>query len=258
MKKGTFMLRSLAITPCDHDRHGRYCSKCGQEVEPAPLTFATMATEFVATWLQRGFRATVLGLTLAPGQQIRHYLRQDRSLLVKPVSYLVIMSAFRYWTVSLHSRTAGKLDATAMGLAGASGEERQLLPVVGWVYDHFYQIQLVQAALLALMLRFVFFRRSGTSLPEFTIAMTYILAQSTMINGLLHLFSLPFGRLPPEMLTLAAGTGFTLFGIVQFLQVRDIGGIARVLGAQMATLAVTLSAFILAVLVWLTWTETPA
>lgn len=245
------MLRSLMPLPCQHDHNGRFCCKCGQEVEPARLTFAAMATEFMAGWLQRGFRATVIGLLLAPGVQIRHYLTENRSLLVKPVNYLIVMSAFHYWTLQLHSRSTGRLDNAALGIDPADRDMRLLAPALQWVYDHFYMIQLFQAGLLALMLRFVFFRRSGATLPEFTIAMTFLVAQSTLLNGLLHLLFVPVGMLPPSALLLVTGAGYTFFGIAQLMRVEDAGGYARVVGAQLSAAFVSLIVILVGMLFWL-------
>lgn len=245
------MLRSLTPLPCDHDRHGRYCSKCGQEVDPPRLTFAAMVMEFQAVWLQRGFRSTIVGLMIAPGVQIRHYLRENRNLLVKPVNYLIVMSAFHYWTLLLHSRTGDRLDTAAMGIDPADGNARKLVPAFHWIYDHFYMLQLFQAAVLALMLRFVFFRRSGATLPEFTIAMTFLLGQSTLINGLIHLFFLPFGMLPPSELPLLAGSAYTFFGIVQLLQIRSTTGFARVAGAQVSAALLAVLVLLVGMTLWL-------
>lgn len=231
------MLAPFKTAPCIHDRHGRYCSKCGVELDPPPLTFRSIATEFLAVWLQRGFRDTVVGLTFAPGHQIRHYLRENRGLLVKPVNYLIVIAAFRYWSLTLYNRAEKEIDDAVLGIDGTVPQHSAIETGIRWIYDHVYQIQFLQAALMALILRFVFFRRAGFSLPEFTIAVIYILAQSTMIQGVLALFFTPFHHVPPATLTTAAGVAYTFFALSQLLSPVTAGKMLRIAAVQVVVMA---------------------
>ncbi len=247
------MLRSYRPVPCHHDRHGRYCSKCGLEINPPRLTFHVMAIEFVATWLQRGFRATALGLLLAPGQQIRFYLRENRNLLVKPVNYLFVIAAFHYWVLTLYDRSKNGIDNAVMGLSADSATDRAAAGILHWLYDHYYQMQLVQAALLALLLRFVFFRRSGFTLPEFTIAVTYIVAQNTLLQSIVDLFFTPFHRVAPQLLTTGLAFSYNTWSLAQLLRARDPLSIVRVVAAQVSALAISAVLLILVLLLWESW-----
>lgn len=244
------MLRSFKVVPCDHDRHGRYCSKCGLEVDPPRLTFQTIAVEFLAIWLQRGFRDTIVGLTLAPGHQIRHYLKENRALLVKPVNYLIVIAAFRYWALTLYNTRSDGIDDAVLGLHGSAAEKAVLEPAVRWLYDHYYQLELLQAVLMALLLRFVFFRRAGFTLPEFTIAVTYIVAQSTLIQGLLELFFTPFHRVPPQGLMATASLGYTAFALSQLLGPMTAGRFARIVLTQALVMALALGIVLGGLVLW--------
>lgn len=246
------MLPAFRFTPCEHDHHGRYCSKCGQETDPAPLDFRTIANEFVAAWLQRGFRASVIGLTLAPGNQIRHYLRQDRSLLVKPVSYLIVIAAFHYWVLGLYNPGRQGLDDAVIGLSPQESHG-QTGTALRWMFEHFYQLQLFQAILMALILRFVLFRGSGFRLPEFTIASTYILAQTTLFQSVITLFFTPFHQVPPQGLPLLVSTAYTAFALSQLLGVRRPGQFARVLLAQALAIVTSLVVLVGGLALWENW-----
>ena len=247
------MLRVPKPLPCDHDRRGRYCSRCGLEIDPPPLTFRTMGTEFVASWLQRGFRATAFGLLLAPGHQIRHYLLENRNLLVKPVNYLLVMSAFHYWVLSLYGQAGGGIDPAALGLSDVGPQARAAVEGVRWLYANFYQMALLQAAVTALLLRYVFFREERWTLPEYTIAMTYIMAENLLIQSVLALCFTPFHRVPWGSLQFVGGAGFTLFATAHFLEVKSVACWLRVALAQMLAAIAGVAALIGAILAFESW-----
>ncbi|MBB4065678.1 DUF3667 domain-containing protein [Gellertiella hungarica] len=247
------MFQPLRITPCQHDRHGRFCSKCGLETDPPRLTFSAMAMEFVASWLQKGFRQTAFGLLLAPGHQIRAYLSENRNLLVKPVNYLLILAAFHYWVLGLYGERGGGIDPAALGLSGPDASDAAAVHMARWLVEHFYQIALLQAVLSALLIRYVFYRREGWSLPEYTIAMTYIMAENLLIQSLVDLLFTPFHRVPPSGLHYAVGATYTIFAIGQFLGARHPRQWLRVALAYLTATLSGVGLLVLGMLLWQSW-----
>lgn len=221
---------------CQHDRHGRFCSKCGIEFEPARLTFHALWAELTAGWLQKGFRQTAIGLLLAPGRQIRTYIRMDRNLLVKPVSYLIVISAFQLWVFSLYSH-GSDVNPSVLGMQPGGREEAGEWDVINWILHHYYQFELALAGFTALLLRFVFYRRSGYSMPEIMIFMTYVLAQSLLLQTVLSLVLYLCGMPLPVNLRTAVGLVFTVWAIGSFMEARTVMGWLRAIGSYATVLA---------------------
>lgn len=201
---------------CQHDRRGRFCSRCGLDLSPPRLTYRALYQELIASWLQRGFRQTALGLLLSPGTQLRGYLRADRSLLIKPVSYLIVVAAFHLWVLSLLSHSNGDIDPAALGLTDVGSVDPVLVQALLWLMHHFYQFALLQAGLMALSLRYVFYRHSGYSMAEYMIVVTYLLTQSILIQAVLTLLYIPFQRPMPGVVHFAIGISYVSFAIGQF------------------------------------------
>lgn len=221
---------------CHHDRRGRYCSKCGRETNPPRLTFRTLMTELSANWLQKGFRQTALGLLVAPGRQVRRYLLDDRMLMVRPITYLVVISAFHLWVLSLAGPGHGRLDPETLQLSGEALQNKLLLAALGWFNDRFYQFALLQAAMVALLLRFVFYRGSRLKLPEYTILMTYVLAQSFLMQAVLALLLVPFQTALPSGLRLLIATLYSSWAIAQFHQQENPSGLLKGAASYLAGL----------------------
>lgn len=237
------MWQPAKIEPCRHDRHGRYCSKCGLEIDPPRLTFRTIWSDLLFSWLQQGFRQTFVGLLVAPGHQVRHYLKEDRTRLIKPVSYLLIAAALDYWVVRQTGHdAAGNVTTTAMGIdAATAATEPMIVEFSRWLVTHIWQIMLAQAALMALLMRYVFFRRIGHTLAEFTIFLTYVLAQSILLQTIAGLFFIPYGHPLPNWAHLAIGGGYTIFAIAQFTGTVRPPGILRAIGTYAVAVVLALS-----------------
>ena len=235
---------------CTHDRHGRFCSQCGLELDPPRLTFLALYQELSASWLKRGFRQTALGLLLAPGVQLREYLRHDRTLLIKPISYLLVVAAFHLWVLSLIGQSKGDIDPVVLGFDSPATADPALLQAVRWLMHHFWQIALVQAALVALSLRFVFYRRSGYSLAEYMIVVIYLLTQSILMQALLTLFYIPFQQPMPGAVHLLIGGVYITFAIGQFHNAAGPAAWVRALASYALAMLVVLGALFALLTIW--------
>lgn len=127
-----------------------------------------------------------------------------------------MVAAFHLWVLSLLSHANGDIDPAALGLTDAGSMDPVLVQALLWLMHHFYQFALLQAALMALSLRFVFYRHSDYSLAEYVLVVTYLLTQSILIQAVLTLLYIPFQRPMPALVHLAIGVGYVSFGIAQF------------------------------------------
>lgn len=243
------MIRLKSQT-CSHDYRGRFCSRCGVEINPPRLTIHALLAELSASWLQRGFRQTFIGLLLSPGRQIARYLKTDRNLLIKPVSYLIVISAFHLFVLSQFSATGDQLDQVALGLEPASRQNLLLVASLRWLLDHFYQFALAQAALIAVLLRFVFYRSKQYTLAEYIIFMTYVTAQSVLLQAIGTLGFLPTHHPMPALVHLAIAFLYTSWAISQFMEAETTADYLKAAVGYFTALALSLT-FIVSIVVLL-------
>lgn len=244
------MLKSLLGTPCNHDSFGRYCSKCGHERLPPRLTFKSLIEEFIASWLQKGFRQTVFGLFIAPGQQLRRYIKADRTLLVKPVSYLILIVAFNYWILSLTKGGAESLTAVGLASESTSGSDPVMTEALVWLMQHNFEFSLFQAFMLAGLLRFVFYRKRHLSMAELTIFSTYVLAQSLLLKGLLNVVLIPTNTAAPGWVVMLMGIVYNTWAIASFMDGISVGGVLRALSSIFTSIVASFIAVIVVLIIW--------
>lgn len=236
--------------PCEHDSFGRYCSKCGHERAPARLTFRSLLDEFIASWLQKGFRQTVIGLFIAPGHQIRRYLKADRTLLIKPVSYLIVLVAFNYWILSLTKAGSETLIGSSYSAQATGEDEKAIAEALTWLSKHGFEFSLVQAFIAALLLRLIFYRKRHMSLAELTIFMTYVFAQVLLLKTLVNVVWLPTGTIAPVALVAPLGLAFNIWATASFMGGVSLRGMIRATLSQVTATFVTIVVLILALAVW--------
>lgn len=244
------MLKSLLGTPCNYDSFGRYCSKCGHERMPPRLTFKSLIEEFIASWLQKGFRQTVFGLFIAPGQQLRRYIKADRTLLVKPVSYLILIVAFNYWILSLTKGGAASLTMSGLGEEASRQDNRAMAEALVWMSRHNFEVSLVQAFIMAFLLRFLFYRKRHVSMAEFAIFSTFVLAQSQLIKGLLNVAFLPTGTIAPTWLPLAASSAFNIWAIASFMHGLNFRGVLLATASLATSIFATILLLFCVLIIW--------
>lgn len=229
----------FAKTACRHLEAGRYCQACGKEMVPTPVTFQFLREEILANWIRKGLVKTVLGLFLTPGRVVHRYLYDDREALIRPLTYLVVMLAF----------VASIDGAFPRGVPAGSAS---VSPALDWVLQHLLYLQLFQSMLIALMMRFVFFRHARATLPELTVMMMYLLAQSALIHGTVIFFAHGAPTWRSETLSLLLRLAYSVYGVGQFYAADGQPGdrhwgraLLAVLGSELVFLVVLLAGALL-------------
>lgn len=77
---------------CRASVNENYCSRCGQKVEVARLTWHSFGEEIFHffTHIEKGFLKTTIQLIIHPGKLCKNYLDGKRKAYHKPVSFLLI------------------------------------------------------------------------------------------------------------------------------------------------------------------------
>ena len=78
---------------CNYQTNDDFCSKCGHPVKLKKIDRDFIISEIKsALFTEKGFFYTTKRIFLSPGDSVRHYIKEDRSRYVKPITYLIIAS----------------------------------------------------------------------------------------------------------------------------------------------------------------------
>ena len=176
---------------CDTQAIGGYCHKCGQQTNITRLNFVDFFRELMDTlWgLDHGLFFTLKRLVYSPKEAIRGYLAGKRKAMIKPLQYLVIVSAFAlavshgvHYLFKDHSALAKK---TEKKLAPASLENESTLYQMG---ARFSKIGTQNLGLLLLgfvpfgaLFSFWFFKKANLNYWEHLVVNVYIVAQLNIV-----------------------------------------------------------------------------
>lgn len=122
--------------------------------------------ELANKWLEKGFRNTLFGLFTAPGKRIYDYIHNDREVLLKPVAYLLMTTAFMLVINSNFPR-----------------QNNDMSDEINALFDNMAYLQLLHAAILSWLMTRVFYRAQGYNFYENAVVATYVLAQVLLIDG---------------------------------------------------------------------------
>ena len=228
---------------CTHAGAGTFCPECGRSMVPPPrYSFTEMLGPPTDIWLKKGFRRTLFGLFIHPGRSIRTFLFQDRDHLVKPAAYLIVAVAVNLWVASLFE------------------EVEVCTPDDGFCLlwrDAASTLQLFQVGVFALIYR-VMFRKAGLNLWEYGVGFSYIIAQSSIIAGVLSLLLAFADPLTAALAVFAVQSTYMILATIQFLQIRGRGPVLGAVLTGMITLTIYLIFAVSLGEVWLDDVPAPA
>lgn len=116
---------SIECPNCGHSFVGTYCPDCGQEVGQS-VTVGDIAGDAVreVADIEGGFRETLVGLTLRPGQVLQRYLSGARRQFMSPGRYLTVAVLLYVGSIQLLTWLGIRRDL-AWVFPNPSGEEAE-------------------------------------------------------------------------------------------------------------------------------------
>lgn len=176
---------------CDAQTIGRYCHKCGQQTDITRLNFADFFRELMDTlWgLDHGLLFTLKKLVYFPKEAIRGYLDGKRKSMIKPLQYLVLVSALTlavsHGVHYLFKNHSGLTTTTVKKSVRVSHENESTLYQMG---ARFSKIGAQNLGLLLLgfipfaaLFSFWFFKKSNLNYWEHLVINVYIVAQLNIV-----------------------------------------------------------------------------
>jgi hypothetical protein len=162
---------------CNKEINSKFCPDCGQPTNLKRIDGKYIIHEIEhVLHFERGILYTIRELTTNPGQNIRKYLIENRSRLVKPIIFIIITSLI--YTVLNH---LFHIEDGYVKYHEANGETPSAVgTMVKWVQDHYGYANIMMGVFIALWLK-LFFRKSKYNFYEILIMLCFVMGMGMLI-----------------------------------------------------------------------------
>jgi hypothetical protein len=180
---------------CNEPVHGNYCSSCGYPVELKKIDGRYILNEIGDVFLvNSGMFYTIKSLITKPGKTVRHFITEDRSQCVRPITFLVVTSLFYaivnyFFHIEMKDNTFDVnlfFDIKVEGLPTA-------IFIFGWMTENFAYSGILTGLFMALGVK-IFFRKADYNLFEIFVLICFVsgistlfITVSTIIQSITHL-----------------------------------------------------------------------
>jgi hypothetical protein len=161
---------------CNTEINSKFCPDCGQ---PASLKridgkYIIHEIEHVLHF-ERGILYTIRELITNPGQNIRNYLSENRSRLVKPIIFIIITSLIYSLTVSIFHIEDGYVK-----FEGDATKYTTQLKITKWIQSHYGYANLIMGVFTAFWIK-LFFKKHKLNLFEIIIMLCFVMGMGMLI-----------------------------------------------------------------------------
>ncbi|MDR2971420.1 MAG: DUF3667 domain-containing protein [Bacteroidales bacterium] len=225
---------------CNSQTDGDYCSNCGHPVKLNKIDKSYVAHEINNTlFTDKGFFYTTVKILSSPGDSVKHYITEDRSRYVKPVTYLIITSLI----LTLISHFL-KIDYIPQF---KTTEPHIMQHLQKWIMENKGYVTIMIDLFMAFWIRLVF-RKSDYNLFEVFVLMCYLSGVKALFLSVAIIVQamIPANILP---ILIFVSTIYTFWGIGQFFDKKKATSylkavLAFLLGIFIITLIVAVVMFI--------------
>lgn len=227
---------------CRNEITSNYCPDCGQ---PAKLKridgrYILEEIEHVLEF-ERGILYTIKELVINPGQNVRNYLFENRSRLVKPLIFTILTSL----VYSLCNTWFHFEDGYTQYL---DTQKTATTEVFKWVQEHYGYANIIMGLFIAFWTK-LFFRKSGYNIFEILILLCFVMGIGMLIYSVFGIIQILVNR---NLMQVAGVVGFmyTTWAIGQFYEKGKVMSYVKAFFAYvLGMLSFTLAAMVLGILI---------
>lgn len=200
---------------CNTEINSKFCPDCGQPTSLKRIDGHYIIHEIEhVLHFERGILYTIRELVTKPGQNIRKYLSENRTRLVKPVIFIILTSLI--YTLISHffhiEEEVINFQVTENSAIGA---------ILKWMQAHYGYTSIVAGIFIAIWLK-VLFKKYGYNFFELLIMLCFVQGISMLIFAI---FALAQGLLHYKLLNIAGiiGVTYIVWAIGNFYEAKKIG-----------------------------------
>ncbi len=196
---------------CNANINSKFCADCGQPTNLKRIDGKYIIHEIEhVLHFERGILYTIRELAINPGQNIRKYLLENRSRLVKPIIFIIITSLIYTILNQVFHLEDGYVIYRETDIENPSA----VGSIVKWVKAHYGYANILMGVFIALWLK-IFFRKSNFNFYEILIMLCFVQGMAflifslfVIIHGITHFNIMKFAGI--------FGIGYCIWAIGQF------------------------------------------
>lgn len=172
---------------CSNELTGKYCSNCGQPVLVKRIDSHYIVHEIEhILHFERGILYTIKELLMRPGQNIRQFISENRSRLVKPIIFVIVTSLIYTLINHYFHIEDGYVNFTTT-------EKTTTSSIFTWIQNHYGYANIMMGVFIAFWLK-LFFKKYNYNFFEILILLCFVIGMGmlvfsvfSLLEGLTHL-----------------------------------------------------------------------
>lgn len=196
---------------CTTEITSKFCPECGQAAKLNRIDGSYIIHEIEhILHFERGILYTIRELITNPGENIKKYLSENRSRLVKPVIFIIITSLIYTILNSFFHLEDGYVKY----YEGNGEQKSNVSMIVQWIQNHYGYANIMMGVFIAIWLK-VFFKKYNYNFYEILIMLCFVMGIGMLIfsvfvifQGLTHINVMPIAG--------ALGVIYCVWAIGQF------------------------------------------
>jgi hypothetical protein len=227
---------------CNDELTGKYCSNCGQAVKVKRIDGHYIVHEIEhVLHFERGILFTIKELLLRPGQNVSHFIAENRTRLVKPIIFIIVTSLI-FTLISHFFHIEG-------GYIHIIEEKKTAIgSIFNWIQNHYGYANIVIGVFVVFWLK-MFFRKYGYNFFELLILLCFVIGMEMLIFSVFTLF---VGLTKLNLMPIAGfiGMSYCIWAIGQFFdKTKPISYVKAFVSYVLGLITFSFSAVILGALI---------
>jgi hypothetical protein len=206
---------------CNNEINSKFCPECGQPTSLKRIDAKYIIHEIEhVLHFERGILYTIRELVTNPGQNIRNYLSENRSRLVKPIIFIIVTSLI--YTLISHFFHIEDDYLKHQGL-----EKSAIGKILYWIQANYGYASVLTGIFIAIWLK-IFFKKYEYNFFEMLIMLCFVQGISMLIFAV---FALGEGLFHLKLLNIAGiiGVIYLVWAIGNFFEAKKIGNYIKAL-----------------------------
>jgi len=230
-------MEALNCRNCNTTVDTKFCGHCGQAVQLKRVDrhYVIHEIEHVLHF-EKGILYTVKELLIRPGKNIKEFITDNRSRLVKPVIFIIVTSLI--YTVINHFF---HLEEQYINYQG--NESSATTSIFKWIQGHYGYANMIMGVFISLWLK-LFFRKHDYNFFEILILLCFVMGTGMLI---LAIFALIQGVTKIDLFSVSGISSivYCIWAIGNFFDKRKVSSYLRGLAAYLLGIITFLIATVL-------------
>lgn len=192
---------------CKTELNSKFCPDCGQPAKPKRIDGHYIIHEIEhILHFESGILFTIRELIINPGENIRNYLLENRSRLIKPIVFIIVCSLIYSITINIFHIEDNYIKF--------EGRQSTASDMFKWIQEHYGYANVIMGLFITMWLK-IFFRKYNYNIFEILILLCFIMGVSMLIFSLFALFQ---GLIKINLMTIGGiiGIGYCSWAIGHF------------------------------------------